>query len=343
MRSPLSRRDVLRAAAAAGLTTPLLAACGDRPPPGAATPDTSASGASASGASSLGHDTLALGLMALAHAHHRGWARGHHGAAVIASYYFSREHELDERTLRALRGQVEAFVRSRKKEFPPLRPGPGRADTGPILEQLSAHIHELRSGGHDAIYASLALRALQELPHYATPKVVDGIRKLLVSFVETLPVVEETPWQRTHEVPPFADAGELTTATLDGLLRPWEEVSELGAGQVVHWVTHADAVLTLGELGHESIARAAYGPHQRYLHHARGGGTGDGPAVETVDWLGPTYWESDAPRTPQKGTWFFGHSFKLPYSLLRLLRDERDAERRAACLHRASQLHVPFP
>ena len=66
-----------------------------------------------------------------------------------------------------------------------MRPGPGRTNAGPILEQLSLHIGELRSGGHDAIFASLVLRVLRDHPELSTPKVVEGVVHMLRDFVET--------------------------------------------------------------------------------------------------------------------------------------------------------------
>lgn len=330
-----SRRQILRTAALAGVALPSLAACGRVAQP-------RASQAVTRRANTLGSDYLALGLLALAQAHKRGWARGHHGAAVIASYYFTHEHDLDERTLRALRRQVDAFVQHRRGEFPGLDPGPGVSDVSPVLQQLDAHVHELRSGGHDAIYSSLALKALQDLPHYATPRIVDGLRRLLVDFVEKLPVVEPTAWQRAHTESPITTARELASRTLRATLRPWPSVLEVGAGQVVHWITHADALITLEELGHSAIARRAYSAHQLYIHHPQQTEQSDGPPVAQTNWLKHDYWESEAPRLPQKKTWFFGHSFKLPYSLYRLLSNDSDETRRSACLKRASQLHLPF-
>ena len=52
--------------------------------------------------------------------------------------------------------------------------------------------------------------------------------------------------------------------------------------------------------------------------------------------------ESDAPRKVQDDSWFFGHSFKLPYSLFRLLRRTRDQALRTAGLTRAAKLSIPF-
>lgn len=77
--------------------------------------------------------------------------------------------------------------------------------------------------------------------------------------------------------------------------------------------------------------------------HASGGV--DSPTssrASPVDWLGPEYWESDAPRRVLGHTWFNGHSFKLPYSLFRLLRRTEDQALRNACLIRASKLSIPF-
>ena len=125
MPAGLTRRDFLGSAAITGLALPALAVCGARP---VATPVPRVH-------NGIGRDYLALGLMGLAVAHERGWARGHHGAAVLAAHYFCQEHDLDERTVRALRLQVDAFVRHRRKEFPPLDPGPGHADVGPIKIQ----------------------------------------------------------------------------------------------------------------------------------------------------------------------------------------------------------------
>ncbi len=43
----------------------------------------------------VGKDYLAKGLEALSDAHRFRWNQGHHGAAVIAAYYFCRENALD--------------------------------------------------------------------------------------------------------------------------------------------------------------------------------------------------------------------------------------------------------
>ncbi|MGE0190850.1 MAG: hypothetical protein AB7T63_02305 [Planctomycetota bacterium] len=333
MASDLSRRRFLRWAAAAGIVVPALASMEGV---------TRAWGAPDGDAPSLGDDLLAQGLAALAHAHHRGWARGHHGAAVIAAWCFQREHALDERTTAALRKQVEAFIASRRSEFPPPAPGSGTAHPELLLEKLAEHVHELRSGGHDAIHTALALRALRQLPEYATPRILDGLVKLLEGFVTMLPVEPVSDFHREHPLAPYANADAIRQVTLAALLRPWRHIRSEGAGVVVHWVTHGEALVTLHEMGYDQVARLGHPAHQQFLNRPVGPDDLEEPEGEPIAWLQPGYWESDAPRTPQKGTWFFGHSFKLPFSLFRLLAGTTDGALGTRALVRAAQLHVPF-
>ncbi|MCI0419853.1 MAG: hypothetical protein L0312_11610, partial [Acidobacteria bacterium] len=74
-----------------------------------------------------------------------------YGAAVLSSYYFCRENSLDKRTSRALRANVDAFIKRRPSEFPSPEPGRGTADSARIVEQLDRHVSQLGSGGHHTI------------------------------------------------------------------------------------------------------------------------------------------------------------------------------------------------
>jgi hypothetical protein len=107
-------------------------------------------------------------------------------------------------------------------------------------------------------------------------------------------------------------------------------------------VTHAEALVTLDELGHGAVSRLGYPAHRLHINRPVEGDPRPEPDRAPVDWLGPGYWESDAPRLLLDGSWLFGHAFKLPYSLFRLLRRVDDPALRAACLDRATRLPVPF-
>ncbi|MGH7162619.1 MAG: hypothetical protein ACREID_03975 [Planctomycetota bacterium] len=330
-----SRRDFLRLAAAVGLLGPAGAGCRRSVPPARPRHPLPAP-------SPLGPEYLARGLVAMSDAHRRGWVQGHLGAAVVASYYFCRENGLDERTSRALRAQVDAFIERRRPDFPSANPGGGAADPAPIVEQLDRDIPRLRSGGHNAIYASLALRALRDLPEFATPSVVEGIRRLLEVYAATARPVAESRHNLEHPLPPYRGAQDIAAVTLRATLRPWSHVMEVGASGVVHWVTHAEALVTLDELGYGDVARRGHAAHQLQINRPVEGDETPAPERAPVDWLGPEYWESDAPRRVLGDTWLFGHSFKLPYSLFRLLRCTDDPSLRSDCLARATKLSIPF-
>jgi len=331
-----SRRTFLRYAAAVGILGPAAVGRGARP----AAADEPPGDEPVPAATKAAH--LAAGLVALSRVHPQGWVGGHFGAAVVASHYFCEDNDLDGRTARALRANVDAFLAHRPDQFPKAGPGAGTADPVRIVERLDRQVHELRSGGHDKIFAALALRALKDLPEYATPAVVDGICRLLEVFAATARPVTASRYALEHPTEPYRGPADLAAATLRAMLRPWGHVRQVGTSGVLHWVTHAEALLTLEDLGYGEVARKGYAAHQ-LVHNRPVVDDGSRPPERPpVDWLGPAYWESDTPRRALDGSWLFGHSFKLPYSLFTLLRRVDDEALRSASLTRAALLSVPF-
>ena len=327
-----ARREVLRVAAAVGLLP--LAGCRT-----ARLADPSSTSASAS---PLGPEYLVRGLTELAAAHPRGWLAGHGGAAILAAYYFCRDNPLDERTALAVKANVDAFMTQSPDPSPRAEPGPGREDPVRIVEALDKHVHELRSGGHDATYAALALRALRDVPECATPAVVEGIVKLLASHWGSYRPVAETPFQREQPLPPFGGSADVAEAAFRAALRPWDDVRQVGASGVLHWITHAEALTTLAELGYEDVARHGYEALRRSIHRPAGPAGSRAPRREPIDWRAPADWESAAPKRAFNGTWLAGHAFKLPYSAFRLLRRVEDPVLREAALVRSTELLIPF-
>jgi len=322
-----SRREVLRLAAAAGLLGPIAVRGSEDQAASKPTP--------------LSQKYLRTGLLALSDAHQRGWLQGHNGAAVLSTYYFCLENGLDERAARALEKQIDAFIASRPEEYTSTEPGRGSADPARIVEQLDHQVAGLHSGGHDVIFGALALRALRDLPDCATPQVVDGICRLL-ELIATRGTEPETTYNHDHPLPAYGSADDVARITLQGTLRPWGDALRIGASGVIHWITHADAVITLGALGHEELSRRSHAALRLHTNQEVTAPERREPDRAPVDWLGPAYWESDAPHRLFSNTWLAGHAFKLPYSLFRLLRRVDDRELREACLVRASRLQVPF-
>ena len=290
----------------------------------------------------LGEAHVRRGLAQISCAHRRGWASAHHGAAVLACHYFLLENQVDERTLRAVRAQADRFIAFHADEFRDVKRGSGRGSLGPIVDHLTLHIDELRCGGHDAIYASLVLRVMRDHPQLVTPTIVEGVVRTLRSFVKAQPPWKPTAYQHENPLPAYRDSDDLAKVTLNAMLRPWSAVLDQGSGNVVHWVTFANALITLDELGLDELARRGHVAHQLYINRPV---WDDGRAAEkrpAVNWLSAEYWESNAPKRLQGNTWFFGHSFKFPHSLLRLLRRVDDPDLDSACFQRAAQLLASF-
>jgi hypothetical protein len=250
----------------------------------------------------VGHEYLAAGLAAFSRP--TDWSAGHHGAALIAGYYFCRENAIDERTAQSVRRNLDEYVAGLPDAFPARPDGP-TVETDRIAETLRESVALYRAGGHDAIYAATALKALRDAPEMAVAPVVDGVCALLRDFVGRFPGRPGCDGYR--------DDADLARRTCDTILRrgPFR-----GSG---HVVTHADALLTLSECGYPDLARLGYAAHERHVCVREGEA-----AAREVRWTEASHWDSDAARRP-RGSWSVGHAFKFPYSLLRLARRLGDA------------------
>jgi hypothetical protein len=327
-----SRRDVLRGLAAACMLG-ALAGCRSAPLAGRTPPATPAP-------DDGGY--LARGLMSLATISPKGWVPGHAGAAVIAGHFFCVDHGLDARAVKAVRANLDGCIARTPQDYPEPDPGPGRADPERIVERLAPRMHELRAGGHDKIYAALALRALRARPDFATPAIVDGICRLLDALYASRRAEAPSDWARAHPLAPCESPSELAAETLRATLRPWSHVREVGASGVLHWVTHAEALVALEDLGYGDLARRGYAAHRQHVHRPVAERPDEPPRRPPFDWRAAAYWESDRPRRLFQGSWLGGHAFKLPHSLFRLLALVEDPALGVAGLERAAQLQIPF-
>lgn len=302
MSSDLTRRDLLRWASLAG-AYPLLSSC--------AGPAAIPSPGNDDGI--IGKAYLRRGLEALSDAGGLGPLAGHGGAAVIAAYYFCRENALDERSVRTIRGKLDAFMLGAGEAFDVKREHEGpAAPADRIVETLAESVSTLRSGGHDAIFASLALKALRDLPELAVEPVVDGVCRVLRNFARGFPA-QTSEYNLEHPMSPYRDNRDIVEATSRALLR---ERPDMRMSRVLHWVTHADALLTLSDLGYDEVARLGHKAHQQAINHPGDVTIPPGADWSTgSQWLKSGHWESDRPRD---GFWGAGHVFKFPYSILRL-------------------------
>lgn len=276
---------------------------------------------------------LESGLAALANTWRGYWGNGHYGAAAIAAYFFAREQELDERTCKAIEGELDAF-RAAGAEFfdfatPATAATPERLPE--IVASLEKGIDSSRGAGHDVIFASLALKAFRHAPALAKPEWIDGILALDDHLRGHFRPDADTDFNRANPLPNWQTPQELRETALACFVRR----SGIGEVGLIHCLTHADAVAELWEMGHEPLAvrgSAALKIHLNLDPAPTPPETGLAkPWPESP--LTHALWENPAVRNK---TWGFrGHTFKFPCSYYHHRAALRDAELRQQCDERA--------
>lgn len=237
---------------------------------------------------------LSKGLNALARAHHMGSMAGHLGAAVVTGYFIGEQRpDLDEKVCEGIERDLERIIRgesvfgkkmSRKskytdpelfEDFPKEKADDSRIDD--IAGALEKSIGKPRESGHNVIFASIAIRALKEHPEFATPSIIDGVRKLMAMFDNahpgsgyygktlgrihgngiTLPDEDDTP--------EYTDLAGMAGSVLDEIINQDPGVNRQGYGSLVHINNHAAAILDLANYGYGELVPAAIQSHRQHL------------------------------------------------------------------------------
>ncbi len=229
------------------------------------------------------------GLAGLSRAHRGGGMAGHLGGALLAGYFFSElKSDLDpgvylgiERDLeRVMRGEEDFWFDPKKKGitipelFEPLPKGGTVSKTAKkdVAEALRQSIAKTRQSGHNVIFGSLAIRALDSHPELATDGVADGLIKLLATFTTVGPgkgyrgVVEG--WKQGD----FAGDGAhgydsidaMAEATLDYLIAHAHEHRQ-GFGGPFHLIDHAAGLIDLSQCGIHDLAEEGLPAHRQHL------------------------------------------------------------------------------
>ncbi|WP_206036378.1 hypothetical protein [Crateriforma spongiae] len=241
-----------------------------------------------------GRRYLEWGLNALARAHHLSSMAGHLGASLIAGYYVMGQHpNLGPQVEEGIRDDLRRVMRgesvfgkrmSRKAKltdaelFEPL-PKQSADETliDGIAEALEKSIDQPRQSGHNVIFASFAIRALKEHPEYATPAIIDGIRKLMTLFEGQTPGSGYYGKQKGrihgHKIqlaendnaPMYDDIPAMASAVLDEAIGQDPSVHRVGYGGLVHIINHAAAIADLDDCGYDELASRAVRSHRQHL------------------------------------------------------------------------------
>lgn len=241
----------------------------------------------------IAFEYLRKGLIGLANAHKAGTMAGHLGAAVAAGYFFGEDQPgLPEGVFRGVEGELDRIVGgeeaiwfnarqaglSPSDLFRPLPDEPPRPEElGTIAEALGRNAGETRQSGHNVIFASIGLRALKDHPDLASPRVIDGIRRLTMGFDNAHAgrgyYGKDQGWKNGNQVdvppdpsfPPYESIGQMVDVTIGELIAS-SGVKKQGFGGLWHVINHAAAIAELGRIGFGDLARQAMPAHH---HHVR--------------------------------------------------------------------------
>ncbi|MCA9090696.1 MAG: hypothetical protein KDA90_18905 [Planctomycetaceae bacterium] len=238
-------------------------------------------------------DFLDQGVRGLANAHKAGTMAGHLGAAVAAGYFIGEDHSewapevfvgVAGELKRILAGEEAIWWNAKKAGVSPAdlfqalpKGGPRPAQIDSIVETLRQNVGETRQSGHNIIFASIAVRALRDHPEFATPAIIEGVRKLIAGFNSQhagrgyygKPEGWKTGAQVTVKTDdgfvPYKDIPEMVAVTLDELIAT-APTKKQGFGGLWHIVNHAAAIVELDRHGYGEVAQLALPAHH---HHIR--------------------------------------------------------------------------
>ncbi len=258
---------------------------------------------------------------------HLGTMAGHLGAAVTAGYFIGEDHgDLPDPVCRGIESELERVIAGEEaiwfdvkktgvtptelfKSFPDQPPQPELVKT--IAEALQENVGTLRQSGHNVIFASIAIRALQGHDEYATPEIVSGIRKLIEKFKTTSPgrgyYGKATGWKQGNQVqldeqssfPDYQSIQQMVNVTIDELITS-AAIKRQGFGGLWHLINHAAGIVELDRLGYSALAKQALPAHHQHIRLWR-----SLPDVESElgavtkaphDPLVAAYWQGDLKR-----------------------------------------------
>lgn len=301
-------------------------------------------------------DYLYKGLCGLARVHKASGLAGHLGAAVVAGYFFGEEHpNLDGKVTTAVEKELDRIISGAEpiwynqqktgisvpslfERYPDEKPREELIEN--IAKALSGNIDKTRQSGHNVIFAAIAIRALHDHPEYATPSIVDGIRKLIAGFNGAVPgrgyygkkrgwiVGDKVTLPKDNNFPPYKNEQAMAEFVIDELIRS-ASLRRQGFGGLFHIINHAAALTELTRFGYSELAKQGLAAHRQHVRLWK-----TLPDVEEelgkltpskYDPRTPEYWSTS---TESHFSARLTHRIKTLYGFFTLLRFIEDEEKR---------------
>jgi hypothetical protein len=248
------------------------------------------------------------------------WFGAHYPAAVIAAYYFCRDH-LNADAEAALRIQLGKMMAKYSGIFSVPKIGATvNSGVDAIAQCLKQRASQHSHSGHQAIFAAYAITALQELPHMATGEIIAGILDLVGHFNGTEGVaLDRKLLQQQLDIPAQFDEARLADLVFRELAKiPFSVPIEKKHIPIGHVMTNAHALVMLARAGYRDLAVLGYEAFLVHLIQFRNGMKDADASAGGKDWraknspLTARYWETEV--EGEKREWEFGHVFKYCHS-----------------------------
>lgn len=263
-----------------------------------------------------------LGLNALSRAHKMSYfADGHRGASLISAHLLCLDNNLPPDAEKRINQLFDLSWAPSPlcQPFPQEEPEPDQVKKiGSALLEAKGSLREV---GHNAIFATLAIKSFRMLPEAATPRRIEGVCKLIRAIK---PWRDDTLADETIQPPPFTDGAAASSFILKEASSAADRWRGHGQGFTGHLITFGQALVELAEMGDEEWAESCREAFRKYVTLTR---RGPGPADRAIadhaaSRLRPdetAYWQQRGEK--QLG---IGHVFKYPYSYYDLQRRAND-------------------
>ncbi len=217
------------------------------------------------------------GLANTPNLHPQLWFHGHHGAAVLAAHFMLQDVSLAADVKTAVAAAARQTMEANGPLFTAAEDDAPAVDFAPVAEEIDRHIGTLTADGHDVIFASLALRAFHQQPSLATEARVNGIITLIQQAQNDNPqryygyddyINEPVDY---GDVPQFANLQEAVDHALADHEVVYPDQTVHGrhyflAGNKLHDITHAHALVELQALGYTSTAAKGLDALRKQFH-----------------------------------------------------------------------------
>lgn len=259
------------------------------------------------------------------------WFFAHSGASVLAAYFMLEENNFDPKVEILIRNQISKMVDGDDPIFSSVSTSERTEDINDFLKVLAecAAIHS--TTGHGVIFGTLALKAILREPDLLTEYVLHGLIALLRDCMNDVPNrhygipdyhAPDVDYSRINRISSIQDVARHSLHVHDAVYpdQMIDDTFYFLAGDLLHCVTYAHALLELDGLGYTTISADGLEPLQEHIFLSSRKHKDLQPFTTNsyVHPLQPSFWEREKTEP---------HHIKLAYSSLALSKDMSAEER----------------